>query len=51
LVRERVQGLAPVGGDLDAVAVHPQRPVERVADAGLIVDYEDSHTANPQLST
>ena len=49
LVGERVERLAAVGGELDAVAVHPQRAVERVADARLVVDHEDSHTGNPQV--
>ena len=48
LVGERVERLAAVGGELHAVAVHPQRAIERVADGGLVVDHEDSHTGNPQ---
>ena len=46
LVGERVERLAAVGGQMDPVAVHPQRAVERVADRGLVIDHEDAHTRN-----
>ena len=47
LVGERVERLAAVGGELDPVAVHAQRAIERVADRGLVVHHEDAHIRNP----
>ena len=44
LVGERVERLAAVRGELHPVAVHPQRTVERVTHARLVVDHEDAHT-------
>ena len=42
-VGERVERLRPVGGELHAVAVHPQRAIQRVADRGFVVHHEDAH--------
>ena len=40
---DRVERRAAVLGQLGAVAVEPQRAVDRLADRGLVVDHEDAH--------
>ena len=51
MLGERVERLAAVGGEVDVVALQPQRPLERPPDRGLVVDNQDScHRSNDPAS-
>ncbi len=41
--REQFERALAVGGELDAIVLQAQRTADRLADGGLVVDYEDGH--------